>query len=545
EKVRSVQNLNDEIFELRGKVQEWERELWVYRAEILHYCLKRDFAQGYVLFRKLFEPALRNNKVKYARMLLDTMQVETSAMRGWQYGLPLIEKVVVNTPQERELTRSELESEWLVKQARILNREGNYEQARALCSQVLEEPVLNIWLELEAASTLARISEATQRIALYERSVELAHQVADIHPNFERLMLTQLGESYSRQGQWDKALEYYKQALEIAQQLKNQPAVAWILNSISDIYRHNGDVDEAYVYCLRGLHIRREQQSEREIAASSLTLGDIYRDANQPVKALRTYEQAEAIYQRLVDAQGLGTDQLTLARILQEQGYVYWRLLSDEEKANVFFSRAREIYERFGNEYGLTYSYALFGRTSRTNGVKADKMGNLDEAVKLYKESEAHYLKALNLAEKVQDWYQVAEISTSLAVVYHLLGDLEKIEQYQQQVEDIAKRYNYNFLLSRLYEHLGHTACSQKTWQTAAQYYAMACHYMAKYTRAWYQRTVHSVFGRIMTLPSTEAVNVSENILEYWQVTENLREEVPEIIALAQAVIDVFHITPT
>ena len=77
---------------------------------------------------------------------------------------------------------------------------------------------------------------------------------ADGNVNGVANALTQLGYLYSLNGSYDKALSFYKKALQSYQNLKSQTSCKIVYEKLSDLYNKQGDFKEAYKYQTLALH---------------------------------------------------------------------------------------------------------------------------------------------------------------------------------------------------------------------------------------------------------------------------------------------------
>ena len=118
-----------------------------------------------------------------------------------------------------------------------------------------------------------RYFEAAQ---MYERSAEA--EKSSQQPRLDKLavQLGYAGYLYSKISQYDKAIEYNEEALEIFRKLGHEINTANLLNNIGRIYDDWGQYDRAIEYYEKALAIFYKQGREDMIAMSLNNIGMVY-----------------------------------------------------------------------------------------------------------------------------------------------------------------------------------------------------------------------------------------------------------------------------
>ncbi len=122
-----------------------------------------------------------------------------------------------------------------------------------------------------------------------------------------RSTLYDIGEVYTRQGEYTTALTYYKQSLRISREIGNKEWERRILDNIGRIYKEQGEYTAALTYCKQNLPISREiggsknwgrgfeiggKEWERRILDN---IAWLYNILDEYPAALKYYEQSLAI----------------------------------------------------------------------------------------------------------------------------------------------------------------------------------------------------------------------------------------------------------
>ncbi|MFK7891894.1 MAG: CHAT domain-containing protein [Granulosicoccus sp.] len=145
--------------------------------------------------------------------------------------------------------------------------------------------------------------------------------------------LGQTGKQYIHLGDYDTALDYLKQSLEIQQQIGDKSGEGTTLNNISQIYKARGDYDTALDYLKQSLEIRQQIGDVNGLCATMFNIGHIEYQNDKKEEALQTWGQ---VYQ-LANSRGIA-QALTALESLADQlnlpdGIRSWENLSNRDSA--------------------------------------------------------------------------------------------------------------------------------------------------------------------------------------------------------------------
>ncbi|QNT71015.1 tetratricopeptide repeat protein [Defluviicoccus vanus] len=213
--------------------------------------------------------------------------------------------------------------------------------------------------------------------ALEQEIQELSSAAADQSPRakaYRARRLIALGDALYVRGEWDRALNLFRQAASIAEELGDDALRAHALGRVADILAARGQLDEA-------LRIRREEELpvyERlgDVPSRAVTMGqiaDILQARGQLDEALRTFrEDVLPAFERLGDVRSRAVTMGKIADILQARGQL-------DEALRIRTDEQLPVYERLGD----VRSRAV------TMGKIADILqarGQLDEALRTFRE---------------------------------------------------------------------------------------------------------------------------------------------------------------
>ncbi|MGQ9630678.1 MAG: tetratricopeptide repeat protein [bacterium] len=168
--------------------------------------------------------------------------------------------------------------------ARVISWKGNYEEALDIYRQILElDPKYN-----KARLGISSIYGWQQK---YDASISIAEEVFENDPNKEdrRYAYYQLGRVYSWKGDYEKAIETYKEVLS------REPDDVYANVGIGRVYNWQGDYDRAVQYYLRALKVDPRTVEAEPLVEANLGLADIYMKKLEVEKAKRYYRAALAI----------------------------------------------------------------------------------------------------------------------------------------------------------------------------------------------------------------------------------------------------------
>ena len=240
-----------------------------YRVEKFYHQLFVNLDAGLQFFEEVFENALTVWSRSYARSLLQEAQRFTLSQEQ-RYRLFVLE-------------------------ARLLKREENPHRALTLY-EYLQAEAERDWFEQNCSTIYWGMADCFEDIGNFSAAIEYAlkslaiEQRADNKERQAELLGGTLGYIRRRQGQFDDAVDYYKQALEIYREIGNRREYADKLNSLGNVYRIQGKVEEALRCCQIALQIREEllkqgKVGEMQKGLSLSTIGLIYLDTNDILQA--------------------------------------------------------------------------------------------------------------------------------------------------------------------------------------------------------------------------------------------------------------------
>jgi two-component system, NtrC family, sensor kinase len=181
-----------------------------------------------------------------------------------------------------------------------------------------------------------------------------------------------LGGIYDRKGQNEKALDYYKDALELYQKSGDQENYLAQMINLGLVHRVMGNYGESLEYLMEALKTGRQVSDTAAIVESLLAIGFVYAFVEKWEDALSYQQEALEIYRQ-------ADDQWGIARIHNDMGVTY-NLAGELDSALAQHRAALEIRLKSTDTYNTFASYLYIG------DIYADKEDFL-KAVEYYEKA--------------------------------------------------------------------------------------------------------------------------------------------------------------
>ena len=270
-----------------------------------------------------------------------------------------------------------------------------------------------------------------------------------------------LGEAYLKKGDFSKAQEEIKKAIEAYERLvKDMPTI-------------NNKIAEAYLLLAR---IAEECEDHANAAKYYFNAGRSYQKQNNFKPCEESYKQAYEIYERQAETNSAAYEP-DLATSCNNLGNLYIDVKKYAE-AEEYHKRAYEIRMILVEKKAAAYEPDL--------AASCNNLGNLYSEMKRYAEAEEYHKRAYEICERLAE-KNVAAYEPDLAASCNNLGTLysdlnryNEAEEYYQQAYEIRKRlaendpaaYEPNLAMSC--NNLGNLYIDVKKYAEAEEYHKRA-----------------------------------------------------------------------
>ena len=207
---------------------------------------------------------------------------------------------------------------------------------------------------------------------------------------------------YFAEGDYQAALTFYQQALQVREKLKVPADVAETVHNLGDTAVRMGAFEQALTYYLRALDLYRSVDDKRDAAIESHSTADVFRYQGRYGAALKAEEDALKVF-----------------RQLQDRGYWFGDILSGYANALVLAGRgqdAQPILQEAQAVAGEIKSDPLMAQVQNVQGDRAFYAGDL-------KSAKANYEEALRLISRSTDREKTLVTRLNLAKVAVAAGN--------------------------------------------------------------------------------------------------------------------------
>ena len=268
--------------------------------------------------------------------------------------------------------------------------------------------------------------------------------------------LYKIGGQYLNVGEYDKGLEYCKQALTLAKKIGFKKGTAKSYNNMGVAYSSKGNYPEALKMHFASLQIKQEIKTEhpenvennKDMAMSYNSIGIIYMDQGNLPEALKNIFSSLRIYEELNYKDGI-------ASAYGNIGNIYGQQNNYQEALKSFFATLK-IYEETKNKKGIAYTYTNIGTIYFSQNNYPEALKNYRASLKINKEigdkvgiSDSYngigiiyynqgnypkgiemYLTALKIKEEIDDKEGISTCYINLGELYVKINQVEKAESY-------------------------------------------------------------------------------------------------------------------
>lgn len=262
----------------------------------------------------------------------------------------------------------------------------------------------------------------------------------------------QLAEAYTNLRVYDTALNFYRRALHINNELNNQELRGQIQHNLGYSFYQQNILDSCLYHYLKALEIKKQVGKPRPIAVTLNGIGLVYRTRNNTTDAMIVYQQALAIFEKLNDRMALNVlsniatlynlrKQPDSATIIYKDMYSRAVALKDEG-----LMLQAQINLALGLNYEEKYAEALPIFQSLSNNSRVKQIEDINNAVqyglgqsyfgvKNYDTAIAILKKCLTLRYKNTKYQSLAAITDLLYKAEKAKGNYPQALEYYEQLK--------------------------------------------------------------------------------------------------------------
>jgi tetratricopeptide (TPR) repeat protein len=256
-------------------------------------------------------------------------------------------------------------------------------------------------------------------LAYAKESVQISHELIDYQT--EAYASSVIADIKAIQGKIDQSLQLREQILQLCEQGDYPYGKASTLNNMAYVIAQQGDIDRALALWNHSLEI---YERIGEIKGKAITLSNmagVIAEQGDIGRALQLWQESLEISERIGDVKGKAATLHNMARVIAQQG--------DIDRALQLWQESLEISERIGDVQVKATTL------SNMAGVIAQQ-GDIDRALQLWQED-------LEISERIGDVQGKAATLNNMAGVIAQQGDIDRALQLWQESLKIYERIGY------------------------------------------------------------------------------------------------------
>lgn len=222
---------------------------------------------------------------------------------------------------------------------------------------------------------------------------------------------TYMGMSLGRLGDFKKALNFYQEALPLAEAANNVPLQMRLYSSIAGVYFDQLDYKMAVDYFRKTLEMAIKRNDKKVIGQTYNNIGSATQNLGNSKDAKEYYLKAAEINIESGNQNNLAYNYMNLASCELEEG--------DVEKAKTYNAKALQIFKDFKDTYSIVSCLCV-------DGDIYIKQKNYSKAIEIFKE-------ATRLSEKTGSPLIMERTYYQMANAYELNGDLKNSINYYKK----------------------------------------------------------------------------------------------------------------
>ncbi|GAF70692.1 unnamed protein product, partial [marine sediment metagenome] len=157
------------------------------------------------------------------------------------------------------------------------------------------------------------------------------------------LILMSMGNLYGDMGQWDKAIEYFKNSLLITEEINNLRRKASILKGIGLACLFKGDTSTGYSYLNESINICKEIKALDVYAMALNNIGIYYDMLGRWKEAIEAYKESLSIAKKIKNI-------IVISNIMNNIGFTY-SSLGESKQAIYYLKKSVKIANKIGDIY--------------------------------------------------------------------------------------------------------------------------------------------------------------------------------------------------
>jgi len=227
-----------------------------------------------------------------------------------------------------------------------------------------------------------------------------------------------LGDTYRMTGDFDLAVARYRDAIEVACEIKSPVKVADARIGLGLALRAQGRWREALKLIRESKGTYLKKRDREGVAFSLWAEAGAFRIKGDIRGAIKTYKESYKFFRSMKDDNGIGYCLCGLGGASRVAGFF--------ENSLNYYKEANKLFSSTGDTFGKAYSHC---------GI-----GNAYRMLEDYKNAFTHFAKAVRLYRKMGDRVSYAYTLWGLSTAHKMTGDLRKAHDYLADSMQLFRR---------------------------------------------------------------------------------------------------------
>ncbi|XP_078660862.1 uncharacterized protein LOC144905201 [Branchiostoma floridae x Branchiostoma belcheri] len=287
------------------------------------------------------------------------------------------------------------------------------------------------------------LGDYQKAISYYKQALQIYRSIygqTKAHPHIASL-LNSLGLAWNDLGDYRKAISYHEQALQMHRciygQTTEHPNIATTLNNLGVTWRYLGDYKKTISYLEQALQMAwntcvcvKEAFPHKRIAESLVNLGSAWGQLGDHRKAMDYHEKGLLIYRSMY---GQATAHPVIAMAFNQIGFS-WIHLGDYKRAISYHEQALQIYK---NMYGQGTAHPHIFKSLYNLGSAWHHLGDYRKAISYYEQA-LQMRRSINGQNTVHSDF--ANLLKNIGGAWCQLGDHRKAVSFFQEALVMARQ---------------------------------------------------------------------------------------------------------
>jgi len=286
-----------------------------------------------------------------------------------------------------------------------------------------------------------------QALILLDKSFDLWVKMGN--KNKQAFITNYKGNIYKMQGDYLKALQYYKEAVEIAKSTGKMTSISLLYKAnVASVIAEEGNYKEALTILFEILEELKKNDRNIYVAMVSQNIGEIFSTLGKYKEARPYYDKYIEVYTEMHMPDAVARAKLSIANDLVEQGK-YVEALDLYEQSLIAF-------EKVGRKESIALAY--------------NRIGFLNFQIENYQKALAYYNKVLDMLGDVG--YENIQASTyrHIGQVYDQLNNYENSLEYYFKCLAYNQKIGHKNAIADVYRDLGVSFKAQGDYEASTEF---------------------------------------------------------------------------